>query len=672
MEGLDNSSLNQIPNVIGCNRDVVHDEEILKKVLLFFEQNKENIKAIAQFSVQNVYDLIQSKLISDPNYDVKNVFRDISIQDASVVVRKGLNEDNSLLLDIPEGSSNKNPGIFASGEIPGSSSPVSRNTRPYPDENTIVSNSSVSSIDSPVVDRVEDHISSDVLSNTGDGPSKLPIVNPPVSTSPVNPAGNPTEPPIAPMTSPALVPPSSSDLTEGNSENYDIIRLSKAFELETSLFLQYIAEIKVKDFTLNKKACIQGFISKLQGCHMELLYKVLETHSLVEKKNSEIIDLHKQLLTNVKPATSVPKKPVSNSTDTPQNSTDVDNNRSNSSLDIEISNPLENCEVDPILEDLNNGKWVKVDYSKHRRKPKGLSFSDIVKKPVKDLDKPKFSVGKTCSSPSTDSHILLLEPASKGGKMENTAFLDKRSKIKSLINSKNKGIKVDNINRTKTGGILMAFPSFKDLENSKLILDNASSDIELSTKSPNKVLPKIAISNIDSAVPSSQIVNVLLDKNPELKSEMNLSNSVFELVFSKIDTSSHCQTAIVKCSSNIRAHIMKSGFLFIDCDKCHCSDHLFVHQCSHCAAFGHSASRCTRKNRENRVCFNCADKGGHTAEFCSKPNVHACANCLSSNDPSIRDDAICHTSNSKTCPLYLRELYKLALRTDYGSDIVYY
>ena len=97
------------------------------------------------------------------------------------------------------------------------------------------------------------------------------------------------------MTSPVLVPPSSIDLTEGNSENSDIIRLSKKFEHETSLFLQYIAEIKVKDFTLNKKACIQGFISKLQGCHMELLYKVIETHSLVEMKNSEIIGLQKEL-----------------------------------------------------------------------------------------------------------------------------------------------------------------------------------------------------------------------------------------------------------------------------------------------------------------------------------------------------------------------------------------
>ena len=74
---------------------------------------------------------------------------------------------------------------------------------------------------------------------------------------------------------------------------------------------------------------------------------------------------------------------------------------------------------------------MTVDYSRHRRKPKGLSFSDIVKKPANDLNTPKISVGKTCPSSPSDSHILLLEPASKGGKMENSTFLDKRSKIKS-------------------------------------------------------------------------------------------------------------------------------------------------------------------------------------------------------------------------------------------------
>ena len=186
---------------------------------------------------------------------------------------EGSSGDNRIHFVIPEGSSNKNPGVSESDVVPRSSSAASANIHLCPIENSLASNSSSASIvDSPRVDRVEDHVSSDALSDTGDARSQLPIVSSVDSTSPVNPTGNSIEPPIAAMTSPALIAPSTIDPTKENPENSDIVRLSKKFEHETSLFLQYIAEIKVKDFTLNKKACIQGFISKLQGCHMELLY----------------------------------------------------------------------------------------------------------------------------------------------------------------------------------------------------------------------------------------------------------------------------------------------------------------------------------------------------------------------------------------------------------------
>ena len=47
-------------------------------------------------------------------------------------------------------------------------------------------------------------------------------------------------------------------------------------------------------------------------------------------------------------------------------------------------------------------------------------------------------------------------------------------------------------------------------------------------------------------------------------------------------------------------------------------------------------------------------------------NGHACV-----NEHDIRVDAISHSGNSKYCPIYLREISKLALKTDYGNDFVY-
>ena len=89
---------------------------------------------------------------------------------------------------------------------------------------------------------------------------------------------------------------------------------------------------------------------------------------------------------------------------------------------------------------------------------------------------------------------------------------------------------------------------------------------------------------------------------------MDETNSVFELVFTKKDFNSSSQIAIIKCTPNVRSAIMQNGCIFIDCDRCPCKYHLFIFQCQHCASYGHSATRCKKKNREDLVCFLCAER----------------------------------------------------------------
>ena len=109
-------------------------------------------------------------------------------------------------------------------------------------------------------------------------------------------------------------------------------------------------------------------------------------------------------------------------------------------------------------------------------------------------------------------------------------------------------------------------------------------------------------------------MNVLLEKNPEVRSKIDSENAVFDLVFTKKDFYSNTQTAVVKCSPCIRSGLIEKGNVFIDCDHYPCLDHLFVFQCFHCASFGHSSSRCPRKNKYNLRCFFCAAKGDHDSD----------------------------------------------------------
>ena len=116
---------------------------------------------------------------------------------------------------------------------------------------------------------------------------------------------------------------------------------------------------------------------------------------------------------------------------------------------------------------------------------------------------------------------------------------------------------------------------------------------------------------------------------------------------------------------------MKCGYLYIDCNKCECEDNLFIHQCLHCAGFGHTEKFCSLKSAVNVTCVYCA--GSHRGPECTnkyKYDNHCCTNCLHSQNREINDDYCSHDATSKQCPIYIRELTKLSLRTDYGCDFV--
>ena len=220
----------------------------------------------------------------------------------------------------------------------------------------------------------------------------------------------------------------------------------------------------------------------------------------------------------------------------------------------------------------------------------------------------------------------------------------------------------------------MSFPSTQDRECVQTILNNKVSDLKLFPKLPSKILPKIEVSNIDGAIPSNQVINVLLEKNPELRTKLETNKGVFELVFSKNDLYSNTQTAIIRCSSDIRSSILQKGYLVIDCDRCPCKDHFFIFQCHHCCSFGHSYSRCPRKTNDNLRCLFCAAIGLHESDKCpSRHNIngHACVNCMASHEHEIKVDAISYAANSQNCPIYIREIHKLAQRTEYGNNYVH-
>lgn len=441
---------------------------------------------------------------------------------------------------------------------------------------------------------------------------------------------------------------SSDDAALLCSDKLRLTSISKDYSTQLNLFKNYISELKCKNFNEANKNTMKNYIGKIENIHLDILHHVILIQDKIDAKNGEIIELQKQIISE--------KNNPSNSDDSSVTKNDAtDENEKNLNDDVWIDNCQEN--------------WEKVPTRHKKRSEKPLTYSDVTKISPFELKTPIITAGNEKPNASA-SHVLILNAESKSNKMDHSEFLTKKESIKSAIDAKSKKIHVNNISPTKSGGLLMSFPSRDDLEKTKTILDDKCSDIQLKPTYPSKKLPKITVKNIDQGIPDNTIKSVILEQNETLRSELEKGNSVFELIFCKSD-GRFTKSAIFRCSPNIRSLIMKTGYFFIDCTRCLCEDNLFIHQCLHCAGFGHTEKFCKLKDVVNVTCVYCA--GSHRGPDCpDKRNLskHLCTNCFHSKNYEVSDNAYSHNATDKLCPIYIRELNKLTLQTDYGNDFV--
>ena len=479
------------------------------------------------------------------------------------------------------------------------------------------------------------------------------------------------------VTDPGVVqdaPVDPSTVVPSCDDSIDFCNTSKEYNKELKLFHSYIAELKCGKFNEANKNTLKNYVSKIEKIHIKFLHHVITKQDKIQAKNDEIITLQKQLLQS--------KEFVLQSEDKTHKKIEekdsfiIELQQKAASQQSDVKNPppdpRSNTSIPDNIFDENifdEHAWETVKPKRKPRPEKPITYAEVAKIAPFELKIPTVTTGRD-TVPKNTSHVLLLNSEQKSAKMEGTEFAQKREKIKSIIDAKSKKICIIDIAPTRSGGVLISFPSKDDLEKTKIVLDENEGDLNLKTKYPTKKLPKICIKKIDSSIPDNQIKNVILEQNSNLREELEKENSVFEKVFCKSE-GHFKKSALFTCSPNIRALIMKCGYLYIDCNKCDCEDNLFIHQCLHCAGFGHTEKFCNLKSAVNVTCVHCS--GSHRGPECPHKfnyNYHCCTNCLHSQNREISDNHSSHGATSKDCPIFIRELTKLSLRTDYGCDFV--
>ena len=229
------------------------------------------------------------------------------------------------------------------------------------------------------------------------------------------------------------------------------------------------------------------------------------------------------------------------------------------------------------------------------------------------------------------------------------------------------GIPVSKTTLNREGKAVLMFPNQESCTQAKASLQK-DYDVENSDRKPTIIQPRIKIHNLDPSLTEynkGRLGAMIVSKNECLK---EATDHEFEITF--IDSKENF--AIAKVSPDIHKKLINDGRVYIDLWSNKVSNHFNPIQCFQCQNFNHTStsSLCIAKDKPNEsTCLYCS-KNHKSSQCPSKRDkkAHKCANCIKSNNPSIKKGAVTHCSTSKNCPIYIKEVEKLKLNTCYDQQ----
>ena len=241
-------------------------------------------------------------------------------------------------------------------------------------------------------------------------------------------------------------------------------------------------------------------------------------------------------------------------------------------------------------------------------------------------------------------------------------------KLKENLSGKLKDVPVSKATLNREGQAILIFPTPESCSQAKDSLQTEF-NVTNSDRKQKLIQPRVKIHNLDpklSQIEKTELRNEILTKNISLK---NANESEFQITF--IDKKEHF--AIAKVSPNIYKTLINNERIFISLSSHRVTEHFHAIQCFNCQKFGHTSSSPLCKGNDaapKMTCLYCSEQ--HKSSQCPSKKVktnHKCANCLASEIHSIKNNAGNHTSTSKTCPLYKKEIERLKSLTCYEQSI---
>lgn len=265
------------------------------------------------------------------------------------------------------------------------------------------------------------------------------------------------------------------------------------------------------------------------------------------------------------------------------------------------------------------------------------------------------SYSQVCNSipPPTkkiEKFVAIIDP-----KPECTEIVDAKQTLNILkykIKEKNKPIRINKIKKTNKTRLIIECDHKKDRDN---IIDALKYDKDIDAIIPKGLSPSIQVHGIDRDIDNEDIVNLIMDFNPNIK-DVTTNEKDFKFLFEKVDKTNQSKFAIFQVSPTVFKEISKSFTIYLPFSICRVNEYFSIVQCFKCHKFGHKKSQCTGSPK----CSNCASSN-HLTKDCSEELN--CPNCSTYNKFKMKYNNntldVKHSAYCKTCPMFLLKLDNL-------------
>jgi len=198
------------------------------------------------------------------------------------------------------------------------------------------------------------------------------------------------------------------------------------------------------------------------------------------------------------------------------------------------------------------------------------------------------------------------------------------------------------VHKNRTKGPTILIPDNKDT------LDALRENTLVSEIIPRR--PRLTLKGLDSSLTDAEVIQELLDCNPELGlTETDVRD--IRVVYHSGPRSEIVTDLVLEVSPEILRRI-EGKKAYIGGIRSTLSLNHSVSQCFKCQKYGHTAKNC---REEDMTCRNCA--GSHDSRTCQIKEFKCC-NCKGK-----------HKASSNNCPARTAALKRLAKRTDFGQPL---